>query len=76
MSNIAIRYLHFHIIEILEGVLLMARGKEFNHKRKGHPGKFPEDTLVERKSKDAIGDEEFIVVQEAFKNRVEEQDVE
>ncbi|MGG0718104.1 hypothetical protein ABE096_11020 [Robertmurraya massiliosenegalensis] len=54
----------------------MARGKELNHKRKGHPGKFPEDTLVERKSKDAIGDEEFIVVQEAFKNRLEQEDVE
>lgn len=55
---------------------ILARGKEFNHKRKGHPGKFPEDTLVERKAKDAIGDEEFIVVQEAFKNRVEQEDVE
>jgi hypothetical protein len=59
-----------------KGVWMMARGKEFNHKRKGHPGKFPEDTLVERKSRDAIGDEEFIVVQEAFKNRVETEDVE
>lgn len=54
----------------------MARGKEFNHKRKGHPGNFPENTLVEKKSKEAIGDEEFIVVQEAFKNRVEQEDVE
>lgn len=55
---------------------ILARGKELNHKRKGHPGNFPEDTLVERKAKDAIGDEEFIVVQEAFKNRVEQEDVE
>lgn len=54
----------------------MARGKEFKQKRKGHPGKFPEGTLVERKSKDAIGDEELIVVQEAFKNRFEEKEVE
>jgi len=54
----------------------VARGKEFNHKRKGHPGKFPVDALVQKKSRDAIGDEEFIVVQEAFKNRVEEEDVE
>lgn len=54
----------------------MARGKEFNHKRKGHPGEFPKGTEVERKSRDAIGDEEFIVVQEAFKNRIEEKDVE
>jgi hypothetical protein len=52
--------------------LLMSRGEHFDHKRKGHPGKFPEGTLVERHSKDAIEDEEFIVVQEAFKNRVEE----
>lgn len=59
-----------------KGCIALARGKEYNHKRKGHPGKFPEDTLVERKSKDAIGDEEFIVVQEAFKNRVEQEDVE
>ena len=54
----------------------MGRGKEFNHKRKGHPGEFPENTLVEEKSREAIGDEEFIVVQEAFKNRVEQEDVE
>jgi hypothetical protein len=54
----------------------MGRGKGFQHKKKDHPGEFPEDTLVERHSKDAIGDEEFIVVQEAFKNRVEEEDVE
>lgn len=54
----------------------MGRGKEFNHKRKVHPGNLPEHTLVERKSKDAIGDEEFIVVQEAFKNRIEQEEIE
>lgn len=64
------------IYEKQKGVWKMSRGKEFNHKRKGHPGKFPENTQVERKSKDAIGDEEFIVVQEAFKNRLEQEDVE
>jgi hypothetical protein len=59
-----------------KGVLNMARGEHFNHKKKGHPGNLPKDNVVERHSKDAIGDEEFIVVQEAFKNRVETEDVE
>lgn len=54
----------------------MGRGKGFEHKKKNHPGKFPKGTLTERHSKDAIGDEELIVVQEAFKNRVETEDVE
>lgn len=54
----------------------LARGEHFNHKKKGHPGNLPKDNLVERHSKDAIGDEELIVVQEAFKNRVETKDVE
>ncbi len=54
----------------------MSRGKDFEHKKKGHPGKFPEGTLVEKHTKDAIGDEEFLVVREAFKNRVETRDVE
>nr|WP_263323185.1 hypothetical protein [Neobacillus sp. Marseille-Q6967] len=51
----------------------MARGEHFNHKNKNHPGEFPKDTLTEKRSKEAPGDEEFIVVQEAFKNRVEEE---
>jgi hypothetical protein len=54
----------------------LARGEHFNHKKKSHPGEFPKDTLTERHSKDAIGDEEFLVVREAFKNRVETEDVE
>lgn len=54
----------------------MGRGKSFEHKRKGHPGEFPKGTQTERHSKDAIGDEEFLVVREAFKNRVETEDVE
>jgi hypothetical protein len=58
------------------GVDILARGEHFNHKKKSHPGKFPKDTLTERQSKDAIGDEEFLVVREAFKNRVETEDVE
>lgn len=47
----------------------MARGKAFEHKKKGHPGSFPKDSLTEKKSKEAPGDEELIVTQEAFKNR-------
>ncbi|WP_462409972.1 hypothetical protein [Neobacillus sp. Marseille-QA0830] len=51
----------------------MARGEHFNHKNKNHPGKFPKDNMTEKHAKEAIGDEEFIVVQEAFKNRLEEE---
>jgi len=58
------------------GGINMGRGKDFNHKKKGHPGNFPENTLVEKHSKDAIGDEEFLVVREAFKNRIETEDIE
>jgi hypothetical protein len=54
-------------------VLILARGEHFNHKKKGHPGDLPKNNQVERHSKDAIGDEEFLVVREAFKNRVEEE---
>jgi hypothetical protein len=59
-----------------KGASIMSRGKSFNHKKKGHPGNFPEHTLVERHSKDAIGDEEFLNVREAFKNRVETEEIE
>ncbi|WP_251555268.1 hypothetical protein [Neobacillus muris] len=51
----------------------MARGEHFDHKKKNHPGKFPKDSLTKKHTKEAIGDEEFIVVQEAFKNRIEEE---
>ncbi|GIN39110.1 MULTISPECIES: hypothetical protein [Heyndrickxia] len=54
----------------------MARGNQFNHKKKGHPGNFPKNSITEKKTKEAIGDEEFIVTQEAFKNRIEEEEVE
>ncbi|AIE59106.1 hypothetical protein [Bacillus methanolicus] len=49
----------------------MARGKELNHKKKGHPGNFPENSISEKHTKERIEDEELIVTQEAFKNRVE-----
>ncbi len=50
----------------------MARGEHFNHKNKNHPGDFPKNSLAEKHVKEAIGDEEFIVTQEAFKNRLAE----
>ena len=52
----------------------MGRGKSFDHKRKGHPGDFPKGTLVERHSTEAQEDEELLVVQEAFKNRIEDEE--
>jgi hypothetical protein len=55
---------------------IVARGNQFNHKKKGHPGKFPKNSITEKQTKEAIGDEEFIVTQEAFKNRIEEEEVE
>jgi hypothetical protein len=48
----------------------MGRGKHFNHKTKSHPGNLPQITVPEKHSKEAIGDEEFLVVREAFKNRI------
>ncbi len=53
---------------------IMARGKHFEHKKKHHPGPFPENTRMSTHVKDAPEDEEFIVTQEAFKNRVEEEE--
>ncbi|MED1906188.1 hypothetical protein [Cytobacillus firmus] len=55
-----------------ERSLIMSRGVHFNHKKKHHPGEFPEHTMVERHTTEAQEDEEFIVTQEAFKNRFEE----
>lgn len=51
----------------------MGRGEHFNHKTKHHPGDLPASAeQVERHTTEAQEDEEFIVVQEAFKNRFEE----
>jgi hypothetical protein len=55
-------------------VLILARGEHFNHKNKNHPGEFPKNTQTEKHAKQAIGDEEFLVTQEAFKNRLEEEE--
>lgn len=53
----------------------MGRGKSFDHKRKGHPGNFPEGTLVEEKDKKLTpDDDELIFVKEAFKNRIDEEE--
>jgi hypothetical protein len=62
------------LVSRTKGVLNLARGEHFEHKKKNHPGKFPQDSLTEKHVKEAVGDEEFIVVQEAFKNRVEDED--
>ncbi|MBD7938542.1 MULTISPECIES: hypothetical protein [Cytobacillus] len=51
----------------------MSRGKHFNHKNKQHPGAFTEQYQKE-KSTEAQEDEEFLVVQEAFKNRIEQRE--
>ncbi|WP_210364122.1 hypothetical protein [Bacillus sp. REN3] len=53
----------------------MGRGKEFNHKKKGHPGELPGIAYqTKQPATEAQEDEEFIVVQEAFKNRIEEEE--
>jgi hypothetical protein len=54
-------------------VLSLARGEHFNHKNKNHPGEFPKNSMAEKKTHERIEDEELIVTQEAFKNRVEEE---
>ncbi|MBE0317724.1 hypothetical protein HA450_23170 [Xanthomonas citri pv. punicae] len=52
--------------------VMMARGKDFEHKKKHHPGPLPEGVRKHTHAEDAPEDEEFIVTQEAFKNRIEE----
>lgn len=53
-------------------MLILGRGEHFNHKKKNHPGEFPKNSLTEKHTKERIEDEELIVTQEAFKNRIEE----
>ncbi|MBM7693664.1 hypothetical protein JOC77_003108 [Peribacillus deserti] len=49
----------------------MSRGKSFDHKRRGHPGNFPDHTFVEEKNSSRQFEEvEDIVTHEAFKNRI------
>ncbi|MCM3569197.1 hypothetical protein [Neobacillus mesonae] len=53
----------------------MGRGEHFNHKNKRHPGNLPNSSFAAAKtSKEELGDEEFLVTREAFKNRTEEEE--
>jgi len=50
---------------------MMGRGEMFDHKRKGHPGRFPKDQMTDEKQhKDSKYDEEQMIPHEAFKNRM------
>ena len=58
----------------MKGVGILARGKHFNHKEKGHPGNFPDNRAREGKNNIKYGKPiENIIPQEAFKNRVTEE---
>jgi hypothetical protein len=57
-----------------KGVVIVGRGEHFKHKNKNHPGDFPSDGLTEKHGTEAQEDEELLVTQEAFKNRVTEED--
>ncbi|MCM2607120.1 hypothetical protein [Rossellomorea marisflavi] len=50
----------------------MSRGKAYESKKKGHPGNFPNGGEEKPHSEKPAGDEEYIVTQEAFKNRVDQ----
>jgi hypothetical protein len=50
----------------------MSRGNSFDHKRKGHPGNFPENTIVEGKDKESPKQVADFATYEAFKNRVKD----
>jgi len=60
--------------KVTKGVVIVGRGEHFNHKRKRHPGNFPSNNIVERHTTEAQEDEELLVTQEAFKNRIEEEE--
>jgi hypothetical protein len=45
----------------MKGVEIMGRGKNFAHKKKGHPGNLPTNgQQVKKHSREKIGDEELI----------------
>ncbi|TCP27823.1 hypothetical protein EV207_11750 [Scopulibacillus darangshiensis] len=51
----------------------MSRGKGYNHKEKGHPGAFPNDTKIEEKEPDrSMKDVADFATYEAYKNRVKD----
>lgn len=52
----------------------MSRGKNYNHKVKGHPGEFPKNSVVPGKDHNQYGKPiENIIPEETFKNRVKEE---
>ena len=62
-----------NIVKKLKGVAhVWVVAKSLITKKKNHPGNFPENTLVERHTTEAQEDEELLVTQEAFKNRIED----
>ncbi|UCZ51528.1 hypothetical protein LGQ02_11660 [Bacillus shivajii] len=50
----------------------MGRGKSLNHKKKSHPGDFPKGS-ERQKSKHNSHEKEYLVTDEAFKNRVRDE---
>ena len=53
----------------------MGRGKSFDHKKKGHPGDFKKDTLVEGKNHIQYGKPiENIIPEETLENSVNEEE--
>jgi hypothetical protein len=54
----------------------MSRGKNFNHKEKGHPGNLPNNRISEEKEHSRQYEQiEDIVTHEAFKNREKEDEM-
>lgn len=52
----------------------MSRGQHYNHKKKGHPGNLPKNSVTEGKDHIQYGKPiENIIPEEAFKNRVNEE---
>jgi len=52
----------------------MGRGKHFNHKKKGHEPTRPEGSIVHKqRDENREKENEWIVTEEAFKNRVEKE---
>ncbi|MDG5789710.1 hypothetical protein QA612_19825 [Evansella sp. AB-P1] len=52
----------------------MARGKSLNHKKKSHPGEFPEGAEMKKTKVDKPETQEYLGTHEAFKNRVKDEE--
>ncbi|WP_199484554.1 hypothetical protein [Peribacillus glennii] len=50
----------------------MSRGEHFNHKKKGHPGEFPKNSIAQEKEHIGEHEEPDMVPLEAYKNRTGE----